>query len=76
MNFHEYYQQQKIAEQKVQQYYQEARQAQAVKAAQVRPYAAMRKAIAQVMYRVADWIAADKRSAEPEPSSGIPFKEG
>lgn len=61
MNYQSYYQQQKMAEQKVQQYYHEASQAREIRAANVRSHAAsIRNAMAQMMRRMADWVAADK----------------
>jgi hypothetical protein len=66
MNYQSYYQQQKMAEQKVQQYYHEASQAWEMRAAKVRSYAALRNAMAQMMRQMADWVAADKPLAHED----------
>ncbi|MER3482115.1 MAG: hypothetical protein C4332_02055 [Meiothermus sp.] len=67
MNYQSYYQQQKMAEQKVQQYYDEASQAREMKAAKVHSYADnMRNFTARMMRQMADWIAVDKPLAHDD----------
>lgn len=67
MNYQSYYQQQKLAEQKVRQYYDEASQAREMNTAKVRSYGAnMRNFMARMMRRMADWVAVDKPLAHED----------